>query len=91
MFPAIYKGNCPIHLSFRNPGPLSHSRWLTIANQILQSYLGKNHPTDELSHLAIYVMTVYVSVCFLFCKSNPSFKDEVSHVFQLIISKSRYT
>ena len=88
MCQAISTGKCPTDLSIRNPGLLSHSRWLTTANRILRLYVAVDHPTEELSHLVTHVMKVYALVWFTI-KSKPSCKDEARHVFQLV-SKSRY-
>src|SRR6476469_7563635 len=33
MFEAVRTGSCSEHLSKRDPGPLSHSRWLTATNR----------------------------------------------------------
>ena len=88
MCQAINEKKCATDLSIRNPGLMSHSRWLTTANRILWLYVANDHSTEELSHLITYVITVYAPVWF-FIKSNPSYKDGARYFFQSV-SKSRY-
>jgi len=50
---SISKGQCSLALSTRNPGALSHSRWLTIANRLLRLYIATNiiiYPLKILLH-----------------------------------------
>ncbi|KAK4874453.1 hypothetical protein RN001_013813 [Aquatica leii] len=55
---AICKGisRCDISssLSLRDPGKMSHSRWLTTANQIFKLYVATIEPSMELKTLAKY-------------------------------------
>ena len=67
---------------------MSHSRWLTTANRILRLYVALDYPTEELSHLVIYVVRVFAPLWFTI-KGKPSCQDGARHVFQLI-RKSRY-
>ncbi|KAL4712560.1 hypothetical protein ACJJTC_007576 [Scirpophaga incertulas] len=48
---AIKSGECPKDLSIRDPGPLSHSRWLTTANRALRLYISQENPTAEFQEI----------------------------------------
>ncbi|GBL74603.1 hypothetical protein AVEN_235510-1 [Araneus ventricosus] len=57
---AIKSGNCKENLTVRDPGPLSHSRWLTTANRTLRLYLSEESPTPELH----FILKSYVPMWF---------------------------
>ena len=61
-------------LSNRNPGKLSHARWVTTANRILRAYVPVAVPSQNLKTLAEFVAKVYGPQWFSI-KSNP----EVAH------------
>jgi len=42
---AIESGNCSSDLERRNPGKISHARWLTLANRLLHLYVGTSKPS----------------------------------------------
>ncbi|XP_050517554.1 uncharacterized protein LOC126892123 [Diabrotica virgifera virgifera] len=42
---AISAGQCSLNLSTRNPGKLSHARWLTAANRMLRLYIATESPS----------------------------------------------
>lgn len=85
---AVASGQCSNTLSKREPGTLSHSRWLTTANRILRLYMATNSPSQNLCTLAEYIMKVYAPMWFTI-KIHHSCKDGSKHVFQTI-KKSRY-
>lgn len=45
---AIQTGDCAPDLAVKDPGPLSHSRWLTCANRVLGLFISQTSPTNEL-------------------------------------------
>ncbi|GBO46904.1 hypothetical protein AVEN_65118-1 [Araneus ventricosus] len=45
---AIILGHCPEDFANRDPGPLSHSRWLTAANRVLRLYISSSDPSGNL-------------------------------------------
>ncbi|ESN96201.1 hypothetical protein HELRODRAFT_163242 [Helobdella robusta] len=47
----IMKGDIPLSLSLRNPGKMSHSRWITTANRILRLYVAVQNPSTALKVL----------------------------------------
>ncbi|CAG9837729.1 unnamed protein product [Diabrotica balteata] len=68
---AVVKGKCPSELASRNPGNLSHARWLTLANRILRLYISTIEPTPHLRKLAEFVMKVYATSKFTIkCRSK---------------------
>ena len=48
----------------RDPGNISHSRWLTVANRILRLYASTQNPSSQLIKLVKFVMLVYVPTWF---------------------------
>lgn len=85
---AVSSGICTPDLAARNPGKLSHSRWLTTANRILRLYISNKNPSENLKTLATYVMKVYAPIWF-HIKLKPSCIDGSRHLFKLI-QLSRY-
>ena len=78
----------PLALSKREPGTMSHSRWLTTANRLLRLYVATADPSDSLKTLVRYVVTVYAQMWFSI-KNKPSCKDGSRHLWQTI-RLSRY-
>lgn len=85
---AIKAGNCPEDLSAREPGPLSHSRWLTTANRVLRLYISIENPTDEHKILASFILKSYMPVWFQI-KTSKYFTNGPEHVFE-VIKSSRF-
>lgn len=61
---AVISGECNKDLANIQPGPISHSRWLTTAIRILRLYVSSNEPSQNLIILATYVVKVYAPVWF---------------------------
>ena len=72
----------------RDPGTLSHSRWLTAANRVLRLYVSTENPSKELVSLVIFIIRVYAPTWFDI-KRNSSCKDGVKHLYDTI-TRSRY-
>ncbi|GBN09654.1 hypothetical protein AVEN_6499-1 [Araneus ventricosus] len=83
----VKSGSSPEDLSVREPGPLSHSRWLTTANRVLRLYLSIENPTDEHKILVSFIpkscMPVWVHI-----KKGKYFTNGPEHVFEVIKSSS---
>jgi hypothetical protein len=88
MCKSVSKGHCSLPLSRRDPGALSHSRWLTTANRLLRLYVATENPSCNLTTVVTYIVRVYAPMWFAI-KSNPSCKDGSKHLWQTIV-KSRY-
>jgi len=88
MCEAINKGAVSSHLANRNPGKISHSRWLTTANRVLRLYVATETPSTQLKIITEYIIKVYAPTWFAI-KTKPSCTDGSRHLFALII-KSRY-
>lgn len=88
MCKAISTGVCSSNLSKRNPGAISHSRWLTVANHLLRTYIGTKEPTPELYVLVKYILNVYAPVWFNI-KRNWKCINGPSNLYKLI-KESRY-
>lgn len=82
---AVSSGECSSHLAARNPGKMSHSRWLTTANRVLRLYVSTSKPSTTLEDIAQYIMTVYVPVWFA-VKRHSSFTDGAKHFFMMMKS-----
>lgn len=85
---AVSNGQCSLALSTRNPGTMSHSRWLTTANRLLRLYIATDLPSPHLVTLVTYVMRVYAPSWFRI-KMKPSCTYGTKHLFHTIQS-SRY-
>lgn len=85
---AVSSGICSPDLAARNPGKLSHARWLTTANRILRLYISQKNPSESLKILSTYIVKVYAPVWF-HIKLKPSCVDGSRHLFKLI-QLSRY-
>lgn len=82
---AIKSGNCPVDLCVREPGPLSHSRWLTTANRVLRLFLSVDTPSDEHKMLVAFILKSYMPLWFKIKKSK-YLTDGPGHVFEAIKS-----
>ncbi|ESN95353.1 hypothetical protein HELRODRAFT_179421 [Helobdella robusta] len=85
---AVLTGSCSPELANRQPGNLSHSRWLTCANRLLRLYVSTPDPSESLQILVEYVVKVYAPILFSI-KQKTFFKDGAKHIFNLILF-SRY-
>lgn len=85
---AISKGHCPPDLAKKNPGKLSHARWLTLANRVLRLYVATNEPSENLKTLVLYIMRVYAPMWFRI-KLEPLCTSGAKHLFNMIYL-SRY-
>lgn len=85
---AIKSGECPKDLSIRDPGPLSHSRWLTTANRALRLYISQENPTAEFQEIVIFILKSYMPMWFCI-KKTKLFTDGPKLVHQCI-ETSRY-
>lgn len=80
---AIQLGQCPEDLSKRDPGPLSHSRWLTTANRVLRLFIGVKNPSENLIQIVHFIMKSYMPTWFDI-KISKHFTDGPKHVFKAI-------
>lgn len=85
---AISKGKCPQSLALKHPGNICHSRWLTLANNILRTYVGTANPSKNLVTLTNYIMKVYAPGWFQI-KINPRCYNGAANFF-FIMNSSRY-
>ena len=64
MYEAVSSGHVNDSLSCRNPGNISHSRWLTTANRFLRLYVSTEDPCDNLVRIVKYIMFCYIPTWF---------------------------
>lgn len=81
-------GEFPTSLATRNPGKLSHARWLTTANRILRLYVSTTNPSANLIEIATFIIKVYAPMWF-YIKTKPTIKDAPLNLWRTI-SLSRY-
>ena len=82
---AIKSGSCTVDLAIREPGPISHSRWLTTANRVLRLYISVESPSEEHHILVGFILKSYMPVWFKI-KESKYLTDGPKHVFDLIKS-----
>ncbi|GBO16977.1 hypothetical protein AVEN_138197-1 [Araneus ventricosus] len=82
---AIKSGSSPEELTVREPGPLSHSRWLTTANRALRLYVSIENPADEHKLSVSFFLKSHMPVWFHIKKSK-YFTNATEHVFEVIKS-----
>ena len=80
---AVADGRIPVTTARRKPGPVNHSRWLTLATRLLILYTRTDQPSESLVRLVRYIQQVYAPMWFA-VKSNPSFDKGAVHLFQLM-------
>lgn len=85
---AINSGTISEDLATRNPGPISHSRWLTTANRILRLYVSLEKPSYEIRQLINFILKCYMPIWFKI-KTSKNFTDGPKIVFE-VIKTSRY-
>ena len=64
MYEAICTGRLDASLSNRDPGNISHSRWLTTANRFLRLYVSTSEPSENLVKIVRYIMKCYIPTWF---------------------------
>lgn len=84
---AVNSGDCPLELSKRDPGPISHARWLTTANRILRLYISTTKPSAHLTGIVTFILKVYAPMWFAI-KTRNSCEDGSRHLWECI-SKTR--
>ena len=85
---AVSLGKCTADLANKKPGPLSHSRWLTLACRMLRLYISTAEPDTKFRTLCQYIMKVYAPVWFSI-RLNPNCEMGAVHLSN-IIEMSRF-
>lgn len=80
---AVITGNMEEDLALLEPGPLSHSRWLTLAQRILSLYVRTKHPNTALRRLASIVVKFYAP-CWFTIKHHSLCTDGPRNLFLMI-------
>ena len=83
-FVSVWSGETRVELYSLTPGPISHSRWLTLCERILLLYLKKNKLKGKnkknLLVLVKFLMTNYVPMWFTF-KQHSKITDAPKHLY----------
>ena len=85
---AIRSGNCAADLAQREPGKMSHARWLTMANRVCRLYIATESPSRTLSDIVTFIVRVYAPTWFDI-KRRPSCMEGAKHLHRYIL-RSRY-
>ena len=64
MYEAVSTGSIDESLSSRNPGNISHSRWVTAANRFLRLYVSTSQPSENLVKIVRFIMGCYAPTWF---------------------------
>src|ERR1051325_8567188 len=56
---AIRKGKVSSNLARKKPGPINHSRWLTLANRVCRLYVSVQEPDQHLSLITQFIVIYY--------------------------------
>ena len=77
---AIRSGVVDDDLARRKPGPLNHSRWVTLANRVCRLYVSTSSPDDNLFTITHFIVTNYGPNWFAI-KGSPRCTDGPKHVY----------
>ena len=80
---AVHTGSVPASAVRKKPGPLNHSRWLTLAIRVLVLYTRTANPSNELCSLTQFIQQVYAPVWFR-VKAKPQFWCGAVHQFYMM-------
>ncbi|ESN92905.1 hypothetical protein HELRODRAFT_165041 [Helobdella robusta] len=83
MCSAISAGTVSPNLAIKDPGKLTHFRWLTCTNRIFRLYIGTANPTENLKELVKFIMKIYAPTWFNI-KTKSSCKYGLIHVFNMV-------
>jgi len=85
MCQTVAMGECTGGIENRQPGKLSHSRWLTTANRILRLYVATDQSSTTFKNLLIlaeFVVKVYAPMWFII-KSGHSCTEGARHIWKM--------
>lgn len=85
---AIKSDTFPNDLANCDPGPISHSRWLTCANRILRLYVSVMNPSNALITIVTFILKSYMPMWFKI-KCDNRISNGPIHVYWAI-ETSRY-
>ncbi|GBM52528.1 hypothetical protein AVEN_230560-1 [Araneus ventricosus] len=70
-------------LANKNPGKLSHVRWLTTANRLLRLYISIREPSEKFKEISRFIMKVYSPMWF-YIKCHPTIMKAPVHLHRTI-------
>lgn len=85
---AISTGKCSDRLAQMHPGNICHSRWLTIANHILRTYVGTARPSKVLVTLTTFIIKVYAPNWFAIKTMPNCYNGAV--IYHKFLTSTRY-
>ena len=79
----VISGTCPADMALLEPGPVFHSRWLTLWERILRLYMCSSKPSYKLKRLVAVIVKFSAPMWFTI-KCIPNIGDGAKHVFRAI-------
>ena len=76
-------------VAHRQHGPFNMARWHTARSRLLLVYMAEQHPSDELTTLAVYVVNVYVPTVMSIGHS-PDLVEAPKHFFSQLERQRRH-
>ncbi|PHT96468.1 hypothetical protein BC332_34606 [Capsicum chinense] len=80
---AVIEGYCPSELAERDPGNITHVRWLRTDNISLRLYIADEYPTDTLRVLANFIVNVFSQMWFEIKHDHKS-SSGAKHLFKTV-------
>ena len=76
-------GHVSVDLANITPGPLSMSRWLTLAGRILRKYVATEKPTKKFQAIVHAIVNFYAPSWF-HIKTHPNCTDGPKNLFKMV-------
>ena len=77
----ISAGKLPENLIQQKPGPINHSRWLTLGIREMVDYTRTDEPSPEMIKIVSFIVQVYCP-CWFLIKLKHNFKHGPSNLFE---------
>ena len=80
---AVMSGQVPEDLANMAPGPLSHARWLTLANSFARKYVSTPNPSQKFREIVHAIVHFYAPSWFEI-KTHPTCTDGPRNYFKMV-------
>ena len=80
---AVMSGQVPEDLANMAPGPLSHARWLTLANSFARKYISMPNPSQKFREIVHAIVHFYAPSWFEI-KTHPTCTDGPRNYFKMV-------
>ena len=79
---AVMSGDVPEDLANMEPGPLSHARWLTLANRITRKFVSTPNPSKKFQEI-VHVIVHFYAPSWFQIKTHPTCTDGPKNYFMM--------